>query len=81
MLKLPTQNKIFVDATKYVSVVANDAFHPSRLTTMLINPEEIASIELVGYGVLDNSKTPIVQLNYKNGWSEQVFDAYAVWIR
>lgn len=72
---------IYVDATKYVPIVANDPFHPGQLAKVLIDPEQIASVAEIGYGVLDNVRTPIVQLNYMDGQSEQVFDAHHVWTR
>lgn len=85
--KLPQQNNnnenddnvIVVDATKFVSVVASDAFHPSRLVTLLIDPEEITSTQLMGYGVLNDIETPIVRLIYKNGQAEDVFDVAHRW--
>lgn len=84
--KLPQQNNnsdddevIVVDATNYVGIVANDPFHPGQLRTILIDPEEITSAQQMGYGVLDNNKTPIVRLIYRNGQAEDVFDVAYRW--
>ena len=63
-------------------LVAEDRFHPGYLAKVLIDPEEVASVRLLGYGDLpDFGESPVVQLIYVNGQSEQVFDAYHVWTK
>ena len=57
-------------------IVHNDPFHPGELRTVLIDPNEIASGQMMGYGVLYGKDTPVVRLIYKNGTAEDVFDAY-----
>ena len=59
--------------------MANDSFHPGQLVNLLIEAEEITSTQLMGYGVLDNVRTPIVRLFYKNGTAEDVFDVWHNW--
>ena len=59
--------------------MANDPFHPGQLVNLLIEKEEITSTQLMGYGMLDNSRMPIVRLFYKNGAAEDVFDVWHNW--
>ena len=59
--------------------MTNDPFHPGQLVNLLIEAEEITSAQLMGYGVLENSRTPIVRLFYKNGMAEDVFDVWHNW--
>lgn len=59
--------------------MANDPFHPGQLVNLLIDKEEITSTQLMGYGMLDNSRMPIVRLFYKNGMAEDVFDVWRNW--
>ena len=59
--------------------MANDPFHPGQLVNLLIEAKEITSAQLMGYGVLDNVRTPIVRLFYKNGTAEDVFDVWHNW--
>ena len=59
--------------------MTNDPFHPGQLVNLLIEAEEITSAQLMGYGVLDNVRTPIVRLFYKNGTVEDVFDVWHNW--
>lgn len=85
MIYIPTekhqaQNKtsrddvIYIDATKYVSVVANDPFHPGQLRNLLIDPASTTSTQFMGYGDLDGTKCPVVRLFYENGLAEDVYD-------
>ena len=67
-------NTEYVDATKYKLVVANDPFHPGQLIKLLIDPHSIESAQVIGYGDLDNVRTPIVRIFYKNGTVEEAFD-------
>lgn len=67
-------NSIYIDTTNYKLVVANDPFHPGQLINLLIDSDSIESAQVIGYGMLDNSRTPIVRLFYKNGTVEEVFD-------
>ena len=67
-------DSIYIDATNYKLVVANDPFHPGQLINLLIDPDSIESAQVIGYGNLDNVRTPIVRLFYKNGTVEEVFD-------
>ena len=59
--------------------MTNDPFHPGQLVNLLIEAEEITPAQLMGYGVLDNVRTPIVRLFYKNGTVEDVFDVWHNW--
>lgn len=59
--------------------MANDPFHPGQLVKLLIEMEEITSAQLMGYGVLDDVRTPIVRLFYQNGTAEDVFDVWHNW--
>lgn len=62
-----------------MGIIANDPFHPGQLVNLLIDPQEITSAQLMGYGTLDNAKVPIVRLTYKNGLAEDVFDVWHNW--
>ena len=68
-----------MDATKYVSVVANSPLHPGELGTLLIDPASVTSSQVMGYGNLDNAQVPVVRLFYENGLAEDVFDVGHVW--
>lgn len=70
---------IYIDATKYVNIVANDPFHPGQLRNLLIDPASVTSAQFMGYGDLDNAKCPIVRLFYENGLTEDVFDVGRRW--
>ena len=80
--EFPSQNNddgIYIDATAYVSVVANDPFHPGQLLSLLIDASDVVSAQLMGYGVLDNVRTPVVRLIYENGQAEDVYDTGHTW--
>jgi hypothetical protein len=64
-----------------VLIVANDPFHPGQLVSLLIDPASVTSSQQMGYGVLDNSRTPVVRLFYENGQAEDVFDVGHVWAK
>ena len=70
---------MYIDATKYVGIVANDPFHPGQLRSLLIDPASVTSAQFMGYGDLDNTKCPVVRLFYENGLAEDVFDVGHRW--
>lgn len=79
-----TQNNddvIVIDATKYVCIVCNDPFHPGALHTVLIDPASVTSSQMMGYGELDGTSSPVVRLIYENGMTEDVFDVGHAWSR
>lgn len=57
-------------------VIARDSFHPESLAKVIIDRNETSSTQLLGYGVLDNKKCPIVRIIYKDGNVEDVFDEW-----
>lgn len=73
------RDEIVIDATNYMGVVASNPFHPDSLVSLLIDPQEITSTQLMGYGTLDNTRVPVVRLIYKNGLTEDVFDVWHHW--
>lgn len=73
------QEVIYVDATGYKLIVANDPFHPGQLAELLIDPASVTSSQMMGYGVLDEVQTPVVRLFYENGQTEDVFDVGRIW--
>ena len=70
---------MYIDATKYVCVTANDPFHPGALARLLIDPASVTSAQFMGYGDLDGTKCPVVRLFYENGLAEDVFDVGHRW--
>jgi len=70
---------IYIDATQYKLIVANAPFHPGQLAQLLIDPASVTSSQMMGYGVYEDSRTPIVRLFYENGQTEDVFDVGRIW--
>lgn len=74
-MKIPLKNK--KQKIEYVSFVTNDPFHPGHLVTILQDKNDISSTQLLGYGIYDGHRCPIVLVQFNNGAAEQVFDEYA----
>jgi hypothetical protein len=47
------------------------------LVTILQDKNDISSTQLLGYGIYDGHRCPIVLVQFNNGAAEQVFDEYA----
>lgn len=56
--------------------ITNDAFHPNHLVTIIQDKNDISSSRLLGYGVYNNHRCPIIELIFKDGFAVQVFDEY-----
>jgi hypothetical protein len=64
-----------------VAYLGEDPFHPGQLVKVYEDAAQIASAQLMGYGVLDGINTPVVRLFYDNGSARDVFDAWHIWAK
>ena len=59
--------------------MCNDPFHPGQLHTVVMAAKDIQSHQFMGYGMLDNARTPVQRLIFINGTAEDVFDVEHNW--